>query len=396
MEAEVADELPLPPGWAYEPKWDGFRVVIWSPSGSRPVGGSGGDRATPRVDSRNGKPLLRYFPELEAALTRLPEGTVLDGELVVVVNGRLDFDSLQNRIHPAQSRVDLLARETPAQLALFDLLALRGDDFRPRPFSERRRALEKLAVELGVGPGDSGPGGAGPGQAGSDDADSGIPVSATPRSEAGPVRGPGVSSPWLLSPSTTDAALALRWFHDFEPAGFDGIVAKAMDRPYAEGRREMIKVKHRRTLDCVVGGYRLHKDGRRVGSLLLGLYDRTGELHFIGHCSSFSDAEAAALLEALRQLEPGTDDPSPAGFGEHARHPGAQSRWSSGKELDFVAVRPDLVIEVSYDQLTGDRFRHATRFERWRPDKDPRDCTMDQLERPKGPALVEALRRAET
>jgi ATP-dependent DNA ligase len=367
MEAEVADELPPPPGWAYEPKWDGFRVVMWSASGDAAAGKRDGQRG-PRLDTRTAKPLLRYFPELETALARLPSGTVVDGEVIVVIAGKLDFDALQNRIHPADSRVQRLAQQTPAHLALFDLLAVRGDDLRHRPFSERRLGLEKLAAELVVGAPDAGALGAGP--------------------------------PWLLTPSTTDAAVARRWFNELEPAGFDGIVAKALDRPYAEGRREMIKVKHRRTVDCVVGGYRLHKDGRRVGSLLLGLYNPKGELHFIGHCSSFSDAEAAALLGALRPLQPGSAGPAgpagptPAGFGEHARHPGARSRWSREEDADFVPVRPILVIEVSYDQLTGDRFRHATRFERWRPDKDPQDCTMEQLERPKGPALIEALRQA--
>ena len=359
MEAEVADELPPPPGWAYEPKWDGFRVVIWSTSGDGPTADTRGSPRGARLDSRNAKPLLRYFPELERALALLPEGTVADGEIVVVRDGRLDFDALQNRIHPAQSRIHRLASETPAQLALFDLLALRGDDLRPWPFRGRREKLEEVAAALGAG------------------------------------RASSSGSPWLLSPSTTDLEIARRWFREFEPAGFDGVVAKALDRPYAEGRREMIKVKHRRTVDCVIGGYRLHKDGGRVGSLLLGLYNPGGELHFIGHCSSFSDAEAAALLEALRPLQPEPGDAGPAGFGEHARHPGAASRWSSDKELDFVPVRPILVVEVSYDQLTGDRFRHATRFERWRPDKDPRDCTMDQLERPRGPALIEALRSAQ-
>ena len=409
MEAEVADELPPPPGWAYEPKWDGFRVVAWSGGGARPS----------RLDSRNAKPLLRYFPELEPALAQLPPGTVTDGEVVVVVDGKLDFDALQNRIHPAESRVRLLAKETPAQLALFDLLALRGEDTRKLPFRERRRRLVELATVLKV---------------------SGTEDGLTP------AQGDDSTAfgHWLLSPSTEDVTVAARWFHDFEPAGFDGIVAKALERSYAEGRREMIKVKHRRTVDAVVGGYRLHKDGRRVGSLLLGLYDPQGELHYIGHTSSFSEAQAAALLESLRPLEvsgrkleaviggisaggsdigiAGSEAPAecnapadgnaPAdagtvtgtatgtaagtaagGFGEHARRPGGQSRWSGDKELDFVAVRPELVVEISYDQLTGDRFRHATRLERWRPDKNPRDCTLDQLERPKGATLIEAMRR---
>jgi ATP-dependent DNA ligase len=352
MEAEVADELPPPPGWSYEPKWDGFRVIAWSGPGQDDAGGRG-----PRLDSRNAKPLLRYFPELEPALRRLPPGTVADGEVVVVIKGKLDFDALQNRIHPAESRVRLLAAETPASIALFDLLALRGEDLRRCPLSERRAHLVRLAAELE-----------------DDDA----------------------PSPWLLSPSTTDTETARAWFREFEAAGFDGIVAKALDRPYAEGRREMIKVKHRRTVDCVVGGYRLRKDGRGVGSLLLGLYNEEGELHFIGHCSSFDDAQSVALLEALRTMHSDAGSAAAAGaaatgFGEHARRPGGRSRWSGEKDLDYVAVKPELVIEISYDQLTGDRFRHATRFERWRPDKDPRDCTMDQLERPSGLGLGEVL-----
>jgi ATP-dependent DNA ligase len=338
MEAEVADDLPEPPGWGYEPKWDGFRVLAWSRSGPDPAG--------PLLDSRNGKPLLRYFPELREALARLPGGTVVDGEVVVISDGRLDFDLLQDRIHPAQSRIDRLARETPAHLALFDLLAVGGRDLRAAPLRERRRALEELAGRLGPDP------------------------------------------PWMLSPQTLDIEIARQWFVEFEASGFDGIVAKSLERPYAEGRREMIKVKHRRTVDCVVGGYRLHKDGGRIGSLLLGLYDRAEELHFIGHCSSFGEREAAALLTTLLPLQAET------GFGEHARRPGGPSRWSGGKDLDYVAVQPVLVVEVSYDQLTGDRFRHGTRFERWRPDKDPRDCTMDQLERPVGPTVIEMLRKA--
>ncbi len=257
MEAEVADDLPAPPGWGYEPKWDGFRVLMWSRSPS----------SAPRLDSRNGKPLLRYFPELQAAMDQLPAGTVADGEVVVVTGGKLDFDALQNRIHPAESRVKRLAEETPARLALFDLLAVAGHDLRARPLRERRRLLEELAVLLGA--------------------------------ENGAAGDAGAAGPWLLSPQTLDVEVARRWFHEFEPAGFDGIVAKGLERPYGEGRREMIKVKHRRTVDCVVGGYRLHKDGDRVGSVLLGLYDQRGELHFIGHCSSFSEREARDLLTAL-------------------------------------------------------------------------------------------------
>jgi ATP-dependent DNA ligase len=341
MEAVVADDLPAPPGWGYEPKWDGFRALMWSRSGP----------SEPRLDSRNGKPLLRYFPELRPALENLPAGTVADGEVVVVTHGKLDFDALQNRIHPAESRILRLSGETPARLALFDLLAVAGQDLRARPLSERRQYLKELAGIL--------------------EADA-----------------------WLLSPQTLDIETARHWFVAFEPAGFDGIVAKGLDRPYSEGRREMVKVKHRRTVDCVIGGYRLHKDGARVGSILLGLYDARGELRFIGHCSSFTEKEARDLLAVLAPLAANAGGEAESGFGEHARRPGGLSRWSGDKDLEYEPVRPVKVVEISYDQLTGDRFRHGTRFERWRPDKDPRDCTMEQLERPVGPGVIEMLRSA--
>lgn len=323
MEAVTRTELPDPPGWAYEPKWDGFRALAWS-----------GD--PPRLDSRNGKPLLRYFPELAPAIGVLPAGTVVDGEVVMVRDGLLSFDVLQNRIHPAESRIHRLAAETPAQLVAFDLLALEGEDLRTLPFRDRRARLESLVADLGLGP------------------------------------------PWHLTPSTHDVETARRWFVDFEAAGCDGIVAKALDRPYIEGKREMVKVKHRRTVDVVIGGYRIQAEGDKVGSLLLGLYDEHGALHFIGHSSSFSDTEARAFLPHLEALR------SEESFGADARRPGAESRWTGDRDLAWVPLRPELVAEVSYDQLTGGRFRHATRLERWRPDKEPRDCTMDQLERPSG------------
>jgi ATP-dependent DNA ligase len=326
MEARAQDGLPAG-DWAYEPKWDGFRAVAWS--------------GEIRLDSRNLRPLLRYFPELEAALQALPPGTVVDGEVVVVRDNRLDFDALQNRLHPAASRVVRLAKETPASLVAFDLLALEGEDLRNAPFDERRGRLVGLAE--------------------------------------------GLPRPWNLTPSTIDRDEAGRWFVEFEAAGCDGIVAKRRRGPYVEGKRDMVKVKHRRTVDCVIGGYRLHKEGDRVGSILLGLYDDVEELHFIGHTSGFSEEEAVALLDTLRGLE--TDD----AFGAHARRPGGESRWTGDKDLSWVPVRPELVVEISYDQLTGDRFRHATRFERWRPDKDPRACSMDQLERPEGVTFPEVV-----
>lgn len=323
MEAKVRDDLPEGQ-WAYEPKWDGFRAVAWS--------------APVRLDSRSHKPLLRYFPELTASLAALPGGTVVDGEVVVVTGDRLDFDALQNRLHPAESRVNLLAGETPADLVAFDLLAFEGEDLRRQPFADRRAALESLV--------------------------------------------PGLGQRWHLTPSTTDRERAARWFDEFEAAGCDGIVAKRLDGPYVEEKREMVKVKHRRTVDCVVGGYRVHKDGKGIGSILLGLYDGA-DLHFIGHCSGFPDHDRKELLAQFEKIR-AEDSFGPEG---DVRRPGGESRWSAGKDLSWVPVEPGVVVEVSYDQLTGDRFRHATRFERWRPDKDSADCTIDQLDRPAGPGF---------
>ncbi|MGI9647589.1 MAG: ATP-dependent DNA ligase [Acidimicrobiia bacterium] len=327
MEARVRPTPPEPPGWRYEPKWDGFRAVAWS------------DDA--RLDSRNQKPLLRYFPELRPGLEQLPAGTVVDGEVLVVLGDRTSFDALQLRIHPAESRINLLSEETPASLVAFDLLAVEGRDLRGEPFSERRRQLEALAGSL--------------------------------------------SDPWHLTPSTDDLDLARVWFDEFEAAGCDGIVCKRDDSAYVEGKREMIKWKHRRSVDCVVGGYREHKDGGKIGSLLLGLYNDNGELHFIGHCSGFSDHDRVELLKQFEQLR------SDESFGFEARMPGAQSRCSGGKDLSWTPVQPGVVVQISYDQLTGGRFRHATRLERWRPDKNAEDCTMDQLERPEGPGFEEVV-----
>ena len=322
----MAGALPPEGDWAFEPKWDGFRAVAWS--------------GEVRLDSRNQRPLLRYFPELAAPLRALPAGAVVDGEIVVVSGDRLDFDALQNRLHPAASRAARLARETPAALVAFDLLAADGRDLRGVPFDERREGLVALAARL--------------------------------------------PAPWVLTPSTSDRELARRWFDEFEAAGCDGIVAKRRQGLYVEGKREMVKVKHRRTVDCVVGGYRGAEDGDEVGSILLGLYDGEGRLHFIGHCSGFAQGERAPLLTRLERLR------SADSFGAEGevRRPGAESRWSAGKDLSWVPVRPELVVEVSYDQLTGGRFRHATRFERWRPDKDAAACTLDQLERPAGPGFA--------
>lgn len=329
MEARTKEALPGD-GWAYEPKWDGFRCHAWAP-------GAAGVAAC--LYSRAQRPLRRYFPELDDALATLPPGTVVDGEVVVISDGRLHFDALQLRVHPAESRIAKLARDIPAALVAFDVLAHNGEDLRGLPFRRRRQRLEAVLASLGP--------------------------------------------PWHLTPWTTDPNTARRWFTELEAAGCDGIVAKRLDGPYVSGERDMVKVKHRRSAECVIGGYRLHKDGDKIGSLLLGLYNDAGELHFIGHCSGFADADRARLLTDLQELvDHGGGGDAGGGFGEHARRPGEPSRWSGDKDLSFVALRPELVCEVSYDQLTGERFRHATRFERWRPDKDPRQCTLEQLERP--------------
>jgi len=327
MEARTSEQWPKG-DYLYEPKWDGFRSMSWSKPESR-------------IDSRNQRPLLRYFPELAPALDQLPAGSVVDGEIVVVVDGVTDFDSLQQRIHPAASRITMLSEQTPAELIAFDLLADRGKDLRERPFTERRDRLVELADAL--------------------------------------------SDPWHLTPQTDSVEVAQGWFGEFESAGCDGIVAKVPDLAYQHGKRAMIKIKHRRTIDCVVGGFREHKDGGKIGSLLLGLYDERGELHFIGHCSGFGDVDRVEIFKRFKELV--VDD----SFGEEARAPGAQSRWSAGKSLDWTPVQTGVVVEVSYDQLEGDRFRHATRFHRWRPDKDPLQCTMEQLERPEGPGFHQVV-----
>lgn len=327
MEAKVSERWPKGE-FVYEPKWDGFRSLSWS-------------RPEIRLDSRNQRPLLRYFPELQPALEQLPAGSVIDGEIVVVVNGVTDFDMLQQRIHPAESRINMLSEATPAELVAFDILADRGQDLRQAPFSERREALVALAADL--------------------------------------------EYPWHLTPQTDSEEDARRWFDDFESAGCDGIIAKRLDLAYQHGKRAMIKIKHRRTVDVVVGGFREHKDGGKIGSLLLGLYNEEGDFHFIGHCSGFPDVDRVGIYNRFMELR------SEESFDENARSPGAPSRWSAGKDNSWIPVQPGVVVEVSYDQLEGDRFRHASRFHRWRPDKDAEDCTMEQLERPQGPGFREVV-----
>ncbi len=327
MEAKVSEKWPVTrgSGFGYEPKWDGFRSVTWS-------------SPEPRIDSRNQRPLLRYFPELRAGIDQLPPDTVVDGEIVVVSDDTTSFDMLQLRVHPAESRIKMLSSEIPAQFVAFDLLGFKGEDLRGAPFSERRERLVGLLADLGP--------------------------------------------PWNLTPSTRDEDVAKRWFDEYESAGCDGIIVKDLDLAYKHGKRAMTKIKHRRTVDCVVGGYREHKDGGMIGSLLLGLYDENGELGFIGHCSGFSDHDRGEIFRQFQSLR------SETSFGEDVRIPGADSRWSTGKDLSWTPVTPGVVVEVSYDQLEGNRFRHATRFHRWRPDKDASDCTVDQLELPSGPGFT--------
>jgi ATP-dependent DNA ligase len=323
MLAKLTPAIPPGPGWLYEPKWDGFRTLVF---------------VTPTsvyLQSRDARPLGRYFPELEEALPRIiGRAAVLDGEIVIMGRNGLEFDTLQLRLHPAASRVKKLAAETPAVFVAFDILAEGDEDLRAMPFGERRQRLESLVKNA--------------------------------------------QPPLYLTPATEDAAVAEDWFHRFEGAGFDGIIAKPLEGPYQPGVRAMAKIKHLRTADCVVGGFRWNRgeEGRSVGSLLLGLYDAEGVFHHVGHTSSFSAQEKRDLVTFL---EPYRVQDESTGFGA-GRTPGAPSRWSSGKELAWERLRPELVCEVSFDYLQGPRIRHAATFKRWRTDKPPRDCTFDQFE----------------
>ena len=332
MLAKLASELPPGDGWLFEPKWDGFRAIVFR------------DRDRFFIQSRDLRPLDRYFPELhEHFRASLPERCVVDGEIVIVNERGLDFDALQLRLHPAESRVRKLAAALPASFVAFDLLAEDGDDLRARPQAERRARLEKAIVRAGDG-----------------------------------VR---------LTPCRRERSVAQEWFHRFEGAGFDGVIAKHESTTYQPGKRAMLKVKHVRSADCVVAGFRWHKDGRgeRVGSLLLGLYDDTGRLHHVGVTSSFSMSARRQLARELAPLRRDALASHPwrewaqAGEGT-TRMPGGQSRWSAGKDLSWEPLRVERVCEVKYDHLQGDRFRHAAVFVRWRPDKRPPDCRYDQLE----------------
>jgi ATP-dependent DNA ligase len=338
MLAKAADALPDGEGWLYEPKWDGFRAIVFRD----------GDEVL--IQSRDLKPLDRYFPELADPIrSSFPERCVVDGEVVIARDGELDFEALLLRIHPAASRVNMLAAETPASFVGWDLLALDVDDLRQTPQGERRSRLEAAFGDV-------------------------VP-------------------PIHLTPATRDRALAADWFDRFEGAGLDGVVAKRLDAPYQPGKRAMLKIKHQRTADCVVAGFRWHKNGpeTHIGSLLLGLFDDAGKLHHVGITSSFSWDRRAVLVKELEPLRKDAMDGHPWGeWAEWAawgaadasgqRLPGATSRWNRGKDLSWQPLRPERVAEVAYDHLQGDRFRHATTFRRWRPDKAPSDCRYDQLE----------------
>jgi ATP-dependent DNA ligase len=333
MLAKLSDELPPEGAFLYEPKWDGFRAILFR-----------GPEEELYMQSRDLRPLDRYFPELHDALAKaLPSGCVIDGEIVIATARGLDFDALQLRLHPAASRVAKLAQQTPASFVAFDLLAVDGADIRERPLRERRAALERALATA--------------------------------------------APPVHLTPTTRDRATAIDWLARFEGAGLDGVIAKPEDGVYEPGKRAMLKIKHARTADCVVAGFRWHKNGpgTMVGSLLLGLYDAHGALQHVGVTSSFTMAARRQLVEELAPLRDGAMDAHPwrqwaAHAGEFARMPGGQSRWSAGKDLSWEPLRIDRVCEVKYDHMQGDRFRHAAVFQRWRPDKPPAECTYEQLE----------------
>ena len=318
--------------WLFEPKWDGFRAIIFR----------AGDELL--IQSRDSKPLDRYFPELRAPLlAHLPDRCVLDGEIVIAAPHGLDFDALSQRIHPAASRVKLLAEQTPASVVFFDLLAVGDEDLRGHPFEDRRARLEALL------------------------------------SNARP--------PLHITPATHDRSQAEEWFLRFEGAGLDGVMAKATASPYEPDKRTMLKIKHERDCDCVVAGFRWHKRGENtlVGSLLLGLHDSEGRLQHVGTCASFTEAKRRELVEFLAPFRESAaaNHPWAAWGGENtegSRMPGAQSRWSGSKDLSWELLRPELVAEVAYEHMQGNRFRHLAHFRRWRPEKAPADCTYAQLE----------------
>ena len=325
-----------------EPKWDGFRTIVFRD----------GDEV--ELGSRNEKPMTRYFPELvEALRANLPDRCVVDGEIVLVTGDRLDFDALQQRIHPAASRVKLLSEQTPVSFVAFDLLALGDEDLTGRPFAERRALLVEALADA--------------------------------------------RPPVHVTPATGDLAEARRWFEQFEGAGLDGVVAKPLDGTYQPDKRAMFKIKHERTADCVVAGFRWHKTGDVVGSLLLGLWADDGHLQHVGVSASFPMARRRTLLDDLAPYRDVDLAEHPwGGWADQQAHagqrlPGAVSRWNATKDLSFVPLRPELVVEVAYDHMEGDRFRHTAQFRRWRPDRDPRSCTYAQLDEPVRFDLAEIL-----
>jgi ATP-dependent DNA ligase len=340
----LAKSVPaIPDVGHYEPKWDGFRTIVFRD----------GDEII--LGSRNEKPMTRYFPELVEALRKnLPDKCVIDGEIVLIEGNRLEFEVLQQRIHPADSRVRMLAEKTPASMIAFDILALGDDNLMDRPFSERRAILERALAKA--------------------------------------------EPPVYVTPAVTDLERAQEWFVQLEGAGLDGVLSKPLDGMYQPNKRVMFKTKHERTADCVVAGFRWHKTAKVVGSMLLGLHDDDGRLHHVGVVASFPMARRESLVA---ELEPYQVDLGEHPWGEWAsqgdgaggsRMPGAQSRWSGGKDFSFVPLRPELVIEVAYDYMEGDRFRHTTQFRRWRPDRTPESCTYSQLEEPADYDLGEILR----
>jgi len=331
MLAKLVDSIPTTDGLLFEPKWDGFRSIVFR----------GKDDVF--IQSRDLKPLDRYFPELhEILIDRLPPGCVVDGEIVIATDHGLDFDALQLRLHPAASRVAKLAKECPSSFVAFDLLAIDGHSIMDRPQGERRTALEQMLAK--------------------------------------------VTPPVYLTPMTRDRTVAAEWLQRFEGAGLDGVIAKPEDAPYQPGKRAMFKIKHARTADCVVAGFRWHKVATdAVGSLLLGLFDDSGRLHHVGVTSSFTMEKRKALATELEPLRKNAMATHPwrewaEAMGDGQRMPGGQSRWSAGKDLSWEPLRIERVCEVKYDHMQGDRFRHAATFLRWRDDKLPRDCKYDQLE----------------
>lgn len=332
MEAKLVDDLPEGEGWRFEPKWDGFRCLAFR----------AGDEV--ELKAKSGKPLGRYFPDVVALLKALPvERFVVDGELTIAVNGELSFDALQLRLHPAESRVRKLAAETPASLVLFDcLLDAKGRSLVEAPLSQRRAELEALFRRF---------------------------------------KAPGRIN---LSPGTEDPVQAREWLRAVG-AALDGVVAKRLDGPYAPGERAMLKIKRMRTAECVVGGFRYEQDSRYVGSLLLGLYDDEGWLDHVGFTSTISDAERPALTKRLEGLA--------GGEGFTGDKPSGPSRWSNGRSTEWTPLRPELVVEVRYDHVTGDRFRHGTKLIRFRPDKAPRQCTLAQLRAEAAPQRIVAMTR---